>query len=72
MILYIVLLGVILGYKMVEKCIICSSEISEEFGKLEGTIIKAKNEKVKNDLLYVCSDCQKQDDWIEKAKVKGT
>jgi len=56
---------------MVEKCVICSEKISEEFGKLKGTIIKAKNEKGVNDKIYVCSGCQKEDGWIEKAKIKG-
>ena len=54
-----------------KKCIICDEKIEDEYGKLKGTILKSKNEKGVNDFLYVCSDCQKQDDWVEKAKIKG-
>lgn len=56
---------------MVQKCVVCNSKIKEEFGKLKGTIIKAKNEKGVNEMIYVCSSCQKDEKWIEKAKVKG-
>jgi len=56
---------------MAKKCVICNEAIEEDNGKLKGTILKALNEKGKNDLIYVCSECQKQEDWIEKAKVKG-
>ncbi|HUS50722.1 MAG TPA: hypothetical protein VMZ91_11195 [Candidatus Paceibacterota bacterium] len=55
---------------MAEKCVICNSEIKEEFGKLQGTVLKVK-ENNKNKLIYVCSDCQKTDGWIEKAKIKS-
>lgn len=53
-----------------KKCIICGSEVKEEYGKLRGTVLKVLENK-KNRPLYVCSDCQKEDNWIEKAKVKG-
>ena len=56
---------------MAEKCVICNAGIEEEHGKLQGTILKVKNENNKNELIYVCSDCQKQKDWIEKAKIKS-
>lgn len=56
---------------MANKCILCNEKIQEEFGKLKGTIIKATDENKKNKFIYVCSDCQKDKDWIEKAKVKG-
>lgn len=56
---------------MTQKCIICNGKIQEEFGKLKGTIVKAKNEKGINDKIYVCSECMKKRDWIEKAKIKG-
>jgi hypothetical protein len=56
---------------MVEKCVICSSVVEENFGKLKGTMIKVKDEKSKLQLIYVCSDCQKKDDWINTAKIKG-
>ena len=56
---------------MPQKCILCNGKISEEFGKLKGTILKAKDENNKNQFIYVCSLCQKKDNWIEEAKVKG-
>jgi len=56
---------------MVKKCVVCDNKIEEEHNKLKGTILKAKNEKGINDLIYVCYDCQKQDGWIEKAKIKA-
>ncbi len=56
---------------MTKKCAICNQDLEEEFGKLDGTIIKVKDENNKNQLIYVCSNCQKQKDWIEKAKVKS-
>ncbi len=56
---------------MGKKCVICGETIGEEYGKLKGTMVKAKDEKSKNQLIYVCSMCQKKEDWIEKAKVKG-
>ena len=56
---------------MTEKCVICNNEIEEENSKLQGTVLKVKNENNKNELIYVCSDCQKQEDWIEKAKIKS-
>jgi hypothetical protein len=55
---------------MVKKCIICEQEIFEEYGKLKGTLIKLVENK-KTDLVYVCSNCQKDKKWIEKAKVKS-
>lgn len=56
---------------MTQKCVICSEKIPEEYRKLKGTIVKATNEKGVNDKIYVCSECMKQDGWIEKAKIKG-
>ena len=55
---------------MAKKCVICGSEIPEEYGKLKGTLLKVLEEK-KNKFIYVCSDCQKDEKWIEKAKVKS-
>ena len=46
-------------------------KIQEEYGKLKGTIIKSIDENKKNKLIYVCSDCQKKDNWIDNAKIKG-
>ncbi|MFA5259000.1 MAG: hypothetical protein WC979_08765 [Candidatus Pacearchaeota archaeon] len=56
---------------MVKKCAICNESIEEEYGKLKGSIVKAKDENNKNQLIHVCSSCQKQDKWIEKAKIKA-
>lgn len=56
---------------MVHKCAVCNRKIEEEFGKLEGTIVKARDVDGKNKFIYVCSNCQKDKDWIEKAKVKA-
>ncbi len=53
-----------------EKCVICNSEIEEEYGKLKGTILKVLEDK-KNNLIYVCSECQKDPKHIETAKVKA-
>ncbi len=55
---------------MAKKCIICDEEIEEEHGKLQGTIVKVKEDN-KNNFIYACSDCQKQENWIEKAKIKS-
>ena len=55
---------------MTKKCAICVKEIEEEYGKLQGTIVKVK-ENNKNQFIYVCSDCQKGENWIEKAKIKS-
>ena len=55
---------------MAKKCTTCGSKIEEEFGKLQGTIIKVV-ENSKNKFIYACSTCQKEKDWIEKAKIKG-
>ncbi len=55
---------------MSKKCAICYNSIKEEFGKLKGTILKITENK-KNRFIYVCSDCQKQKNWIEKAKIKS-
>ena len=55
---------------MTKKCVICSSPVIDEYGKLKGTIIKVL-ENNKNKHLHVCSDCQKLPDFIEKAKIKG-
>ena len=54
---------------MVKRCVICKENIKEESRKLKGTMIRMKDEK--DFFVYVCNDCQKQKDWIEKAKIKG-
>lgn len=50
---------------------ICNEIIEEDFGKLKGTLLKARDENHRNYLIPVCNQCQKGDNWIEKAKVKG-
>ena len=55
---------------MAKKCVICNEEVKEEYGKLKGTLVKVK-ENNKNQLIYVCSTCQKQDGWMEKAKIRS-
>ena len=56
---------------MAKKCVLCDEKIEEEFGKLMGTMLKVKDENNKNQLTYVCSTCQKQDKWLENAKIKA-
>ena len=55
---------------MQKKCAICEIEIIEESGKLKGTIIKVRNEKGKNQEVYVCSECMKTPDYIEVAVIR--
>ena len=56
---------------MSEKCILCGDGIEENYGKLMGTIIKAKNEFGINDFIHVCSGCQRINGWHEQALIKG-
>ena len=53
-----------------KRCAVCDEKIEGEFGKLEGTVLKVV-EGNKNKFIYVCSDCQKKEGWIEKAKIKA-
>lgn len=55
---------------MTKKCAICNEEISEEYGKLKGTMLKVIENKKKS-WIYVCVACQKQPNWVEKAKIKS-
>ena len=55
---------------MQKKCAICETEIIEESGKLKGTIINVRNEKGKNQEVYVCSECMKNPDYIEIAVIR--
>lgn len=55
---------------MTRKCALCNEEVEEDYGKLKGAVIKVKV-KNKNIPIFVCSYCQKQDNWIEKAKIKA-
>ncbi len=56
---------------MVKECAICNETIEEDYGKLKGSIIKVRDENNKSQFIHVCSGCQKQDKWVEKAKIKG-
>ena len=56
---------------MSEKCCICKKDVQEENNKLNGTVLKVKTSKGNREFVYVCSDCQKDKDWIEKANVKS-
>jgi ribosome-binding protein aMBF1 (putative translation factor) len=54
-----------------KNCNICGAKIEETFlGKIDGTIVKVlKGEK--NEMIYVCKECQKQhkDDLKNKVKI---
>ena len=54
-----------------KECVICNKDIKEEFGKLDGTILNMKDEEKKPQEIYVCSECMKNEDWIEVAIIKG-
>ncbi len=53
------------------KCVLCNNKIEDNYGKLRGTFVKARDVDGRNKLISVCSDCMKGKDWIEKAKIKG-
>ena len=55
---------------MEKKCAVCDKNIEENNGKLEGTMIKVKDNG-KNHLIYVCSKCEKEEDYIERAVVRA-
>jgi len=52
-------------------CAICNKNIKEENGKLQGTLIKVRDEKGKKQFIYVCSKCEKDKDYIERAVVRA-
>ncbi len=56
---------------MSKKCEICRGEIFEDSGKLKGTMLKIVDSDKTSRFIYVCSGCQKDARWIEKAKVKS-
>lgn len=56
---------------MRKRCAICNKAISEEFGKLRGTMLKVLGLNKKAEFIFVCSSCQNQDKWDERAKIKG-
>ena len=53
-----------------KRCVICDKNIEENKGKLDGTMIKVK-ENSKNKLIYVCSECEKEEGYIEKAVIRA-
>ena len=62
----------------VKKCVICDGAIEEEYGKIQGIMIKmvdtegkGSNESKKSRWIYVCTDCQKDPKHMETAKVRG-
>jgi len=56
---------------MVKRCAVCNKNIEEEDGKLQGTLINVKDEKSKRQFVYVCSECEKKKDYIERAVVRA-
>ena len=56
---------------MSKKCASCGDKIEEEYGKLGGSLIRVRDEKGKRKFVYVCSECEKEKNWIEKAVVRG-
>ena len=54
-----------------KECVICKNKIIAEFGKLQGTIIKVRDENKKPQEISVCNECMRQPDWIEIAIIKG-
>lgn len=56
---------------MAKKCEICFEALEEdEIGKLNGTIIKVLKDN-KNELRYICCDCQKSKDISDVKKELG-
>ena len=53
---------------MAKKCCICNEKIIEEYNKLKGTMLKAKNITGRNEVIYVCSECQKKIHNIKELK----
>ena len=56
---------------MSEKCVLCEEGIDENYGKLKGTTIRSKNEVGVNELIHVCTGCQKLDGWYDEALIRG-
>ena len=56
---------------MLKRCVICNNQIEENHDKLKGTLIKVVNEEKKNEFISVCFECQKKQDWINTAKIRG-
>jgi len=56
---------------MEKRCAICNKNIEEENGKLQGTLIKVRDETGKKQFVYVCSKCEKDKNYIERAVVRA-
>ena len=56
---------------MGKSCAICNKKIEEKDGKLQGTLIKVRDEKGKRQFVYVCSECEKNKDYIERAVIRA-
>jgi len=54
-----------------KECSICNRILEEEFDKLQGTIIKVRDENKKPQEIFVCNECMKKSDWIEVAIIKA-
>ena len=56
---------------MSKRCAVCNRNIKEADGKLQGTLIKVKDELGKRQFVYVCSGCEKDKDYIERAVIRA-
>jgi len=56
---------------MEKRCAVCNEELKGEDEKLQGTLINVKDEKGKRQFVYVCSECEKDKDYIERAVVRA-
>ena len=56
---------------MIKRCAVCNKIIIEVAGKVHGTIINVKNEKKEKEFVYVCPNCEKDKDWVERAVVRA-
>lgn len=56
---------------MEKRCAICNKDIKEDGGKLQGTLINVKDEKGKRQFVHVCSECEKDKDYIERAVIRA-
>lgn len=54
-----------------KRCAVCNEEVKEIDGKLQGTLINVKDELGKRQLVYVCSECEKDKDYIERAVIRA-
>jgi len=56
---------------MEKRCACCNKDIKEADGKLQGTLINVRDESGRRQFIYVCSECEKDKDYIERAVVRG-